>query len=286
MPEGDTIHKVAAVLARELAGHALVRAELDGRPFPTLAGRRVVTVEAVGKHLLIGIEDGLTLRTHLGMHGSWHRYARDEPWRRPRWQASVALWTDEQVAVCFNAKEVEVLPTKQRCRHPLLTSLGPDLVSGAADLEDVVRRARRLAGDVEPVVDLLLDQRVAAGIGNVYKSEVLFLCRVHPLVPVSELSDVLLRRLYAEASLLLRANLGGGERITTTDVRPPPRHLPRLWVYGRGGRPCLDCGSPVRSQRLGRGLRSTYWCPRCQLQEPSVSGRAPDPASDAGPNGR
>jgi endonuclease-8 len=135
--------------------------------------------------------------------------------------------------------------------------LGPDLCDVEPDVAEVVRRA----GNVDPataVCDLLLDQRVAAGIGNVYKSEVLWARQVHPLTPAGVLAADRIERLYRTAHRFLRANLGGGGRVT--HVGAPGG----LAAYGRRGRPCLRCGTPIERRELGRPPRSTYWCPRCQ----------------------
>ncbi len=273
MPEGDTLHKVAAALRPHLLGRCLERVILAGRPYPDLCGCPVEAVEAVGKHLLIAFAGGTTLRTHLGLYGSWHRYPRGEPWRKPTWRASAALWTAEQVLVCFNAREVECLATEGLARHPQLGRLGPDLLAPEVALGEVVARARRLGDPLAPVAEALLDQRIAAGIGNVYKSEVLFLSRVHPATPLAGLGDAAVTALYATARRLLAANLGGWTRTTTVDRRQRPDPRVRLWVYGRRGQPCLRCGCPIRHRRLGRGLRSTYWCPGCQAKGGPSSGR-------------
>ena len=261
MPEGDTVHKVAAVLADLLEGRELTAGELRDHPGVPLAGRRVERVEAVGKHLLVRMNERLELRSHLGMTGSWHRYAPGERWKRPARQASIVLATDDDVVVCFNAKEVECLRAGGIRAQDLRRGLGPDLA--AADeprLSEILDRARRRAGADAPLIDVLLDQRIACGIGNVYKSELLFLERLHPERTLGATDDGTLESIYGRARRLLRDNLGPGVRITRrrSDGRGG------LWVYRRAGRPCLECGAPVETARLGFGRRSTYWCPACQ----------------------
>lgn len=266
MPEGDTLHKVADALAPRLVGRSLEKVQLRGWS-SSLSGEIVREVRAVGKNLLIELASGLVLRSHLGLHGSWHRYALHETWRRPRRQASMILWTRTDVFVCFNAKTSECLETRRLSVHPV-GRLGPDLLADDVDLDEILRRARSLSGNDSLVVDTLLNQNVASGIGNVYKNEVLFLCGVHPHTPPSRLDDESLKGLYRSARHLMKSNLMGGIRTTTRDKKG--RRLvdaPRHWVYGRAGRPCLQCGVTIQFSRLGSIPRSTYWCPQCQTSK-------------------
>jgi endonuclease-8 len=277
VPEGDTVHKIATWLQRVLVGQVVralrVRPGPHGLPRPRweaeIVGRRVLEISALGKHLVITFDGGRTLRTHLGMHGAWHRYAPDEGWRKPEWQASLVLRTDQDVLVCFHAREVVWAPSRQVLERELARRVGPDLLAETLDLDEVVARARAVLAPDAPLVDALLEQRVAGGIGNVYKSEVLYLAGVPPEAPLGRVSDGKLRELFAWARDLLSRNLGASPRRTrfTEDGRG------RLWVYGRANLPCLRCGSRIRAARLGRGLRSTYWCPRCQSE---LEARPPD----------
>lgn len=264
MPEGDSVFKLAAYLAPELSGRRLVGGLVGGRASRggavDLTGRRIGAVFARGKHLFIELGDGELLRSHVGMWGSWHGYGPDEPWQRPRRQAAIVLDTGERVFACFNPLQVEILREAGVRRRRLAIALGPDLLAPRIDLDGILARAHALCAPEAPVVDLLLDQRVATGIGNVYKSEVLFLEGLDPLTRVGRLEDNRLRALYARACKLLGRNLRGGPRST----RHTGDDAGRLWVYGRGGRPCLRCDTPIRSARLGKGLRSTFWCPTCQ----------------------
>ena len=262
MPEGDTIHKLADYLAARLVGRRLQRVRMaDPSACERCSGRFVCSLSAHGKHLIIELDSALLLRTHLGMYGTWHRYREDEPWRKPHRQASLVLATDEDLFVCFNAKEVELIGAASVRERILQTRLGPDLIDADLDLKLVVRRAREiLAGDT-PLADLLLDQRVAAGIGNVYKSEVLFIQRRLPRTPLDSVSDRALAACYTTAAELLRRNLGGGPRRT----RPERGGADRLWVYGRRGLPCLLCTHQISYARLGKDWRPTYWCGGCQI---------------------
>ncbi len=261
MPEGDTIFRTARTLDQALAGRVLARFEarrLVHRPFPP--GTRVVRVEARGKHCLIHFDDGRALRTHLRMSGSWHLYRPGERWRRqPAAARAVVEVTpgagDERgwVAVCFSAPVVELATAGAPASGT--AHLGPDLCRPDPDLDEALRRVERLSGPQRPVVDVLLDQRIAAGVGNVYKSEVCFACRVHPGAPIATLDPDLRRRLLSTAAEQLRANLDHPDRATLDGG---------LAVYGRAGRACRRCATPIAWARMGEDHRATYWCPTCQ----------------------
>lgn len=260
MPEGDTVYTLARTLGPCLTGQRLDGVRLQRRDLPQLCGRRVLGVASLGKHLFIDLDDGHRLRSHLGLYGSWHGYGRDEPWQKPPGQASLVLQCAERVYVCFNAREVELMRSQGLRSLDLSRHLGPDLIREHRDPDQLWDRARELLPGDTPVVDLLLDQRVAAGIGNVYKSEVLFLARRSPFLRLLDLRPSDVTQLYNIAARLLNQNLQGGPRRT----RPADDRQGRLWVYGRAARPCLTCGTPIRRATLGRAPRSTYWCPACQ----------------------
>ncbi|HEX5949399.1 MAG TPA: zinc finger domain-containing protein, partial [Actinomycetota bacterium] len=217
--------------------------------------------EARGKHLLVWFEGGRALHTHMQMSGSWHVYRPGERWRASPAAARIVLEVPDAVAVCFRAPVVELLDALAVRAHPRLSALGPDLCSPAADLGEALARLERLPPDT-PIAVALLDQRVACGVGNVYKSETLFACRVHPFARVGDLDGAARRGLLAKASELLRRNLEDGRRVT---------YEGGLAVYRRAGRPCRRCGATIRSARQGQPPRTTYWCPACQ---PEV-GRTP-----------
>lgn len=260
MPEGDTIFKTAARLRPALAGHVLTRFEA-----PTLRGRapavgtRIEAVDARGKHLLIEFAGGLTLRTHLRMTGSWHLYRERERWRKPAYLARVVVGADSGwVAVCFQAPVVETFH-RAGAAPDALAALGPDLCLpeslGDPVLDVVVDRVGRLAALGTTLGEALLDQRIAAGIGNVYKSEACFAAGIDPATPIERVDDAARRRVWSIAARQLQANLGDGGRRT---------HAAGLAVYGRRGQPCHRCGTPIRMARHGDLARSTYWCPTCQ----------------------
>jgi endonuclease-8 len=257
VPEGDTIHRAAARLEPVLTGAVLERFDAPRAPRPhPRRGERIVSVEARGKHLLVAFEGGLVLDTHMGMSGSWHVYEAGRRWRMPAHLARVVIDVEGWTAVCFAAPTVRVAPAPEMDRSSV-GQLGPDLCDPNADLDEAARRMRAVAPETE-LADALLDQRVCAGVGNVYKSEVCFACRVHPQTPMGALDPALVERLVATAARQLRANLGRGAR-STVGARPGI-----VAVYGRARQPCRRCGTPISVARTGRHRRTTYWCPRCQ----------------------
>ena len=261
VPEGDTIHKIAGFLAPRLEGETVRRLHLARGQGGRVEGRQIDRVQARGKHLYIYFDNDLALRSHLGMHGSWHSYPSTANWQKPSSRASLVLGVDSAWYVCFNAKEVELVERPSVRERVLGARLGPDLATDNVDVTRLPARARALLEPDALLMDVLLDQRVAAGIGNVYKCELLFLGRYPTGTTLADVSDSELVRSYALAGELLRRNLGGGKRHT----RFVGDGAGRLWVYGRGGALCLACDTGVIAyQRLGRHHRGTYWCPNCQ----------------------
>jgi endonuclease VIII len=200
----------------------------------------------------------VVLHTHLRMTGSWHIYRPGEPWQKPSRYAKVVIHTEDFVVPCFSAPVVELLTARQAERHPALVQLGPDAITPEFDPAEVLRRMRRL-----PEVEIgvaIMNQRVLAGVGNIYKSEVLFIRRLSPFLKVGELSDETLAGVIQEAHRLLLVNREGGARRTMFGL-DSRRHL---WIYGRSGEPCRVCGETIRMRRQGIDARSTYYCPQCQ----------------------
>jgi endonuclease VIII len=254
MPEGDTIHHAARRLREVLVGREVVRFDTPGRGgFRPRRGETVAAVEARGKHLLVHFSGGMSLHTHLGMTGDWRVHPAPGP-DGPRVRARIA--TSEHAAVCTAAPTVEVTTRPALERHPQLRLLGPDLCEPSVDLDEVLERIDRFTEPETETGVLLLDQRVASGIGNVYRSEVLHARGVNPRTPIAQLDADARRGLFATASELLRANV----------ARPGPRTTVAggLAVYGRTRRMCPRCGAAVRAERLGSPPRTVYWCPRCQ----------------------
>ncbi|MFC7302611.1 Fpg/Nei family DNA glycosylase [Streptomyces monticola] len=259
MPEGDTVHQAARRLHSALAGEVLTRSDLRVPKFATadLTGRTVLDVTPRGKHLLTRIEGGLTLHSHLRMDGSWRVFAPGERWNGgPGHQIRAILGNTHRTAVGYRLPVLELLRTADE--HKAVGHLGPDLLGPDWDPDRALQNLLRDPG--RSIGEALLDQRNLAGIGNVYKSELCFLARVTPWLPVGELPEGLPARLVAAAKRVLEANRDRPARITTG------RRDQRLYVYGRAPRPCLRCGTGIRSADQGDGSRDriTYWCPTCQ----------------------
>ncbi len=259
MPEGDTLARTSATLHRWLAGREITAAttRVEGFPAGRLVGRRIEAVDAWGKHLMIRLDGGQVVHTHMRMTGSWHVYPAGQPWRRPERQARLTLTCGDRVAVCFNAPVIELLQRGDQSRHPALGNLGPDVLVEPLDGEEVRRRARSGPPD-RPLGELLLDQRVVAGIGNIWRCEALFVEGHNPWTPLSAITDEQLGALVATAGRLMQASVA-----SRTGV-PDGRH-----VYRRSGQPCHRCRTPVKSRRQGEQARTAYWCPTCQPAAPA-----------------
>lgn len=262
MPEGDTIWRHAAQLGPALVGQTLTEARSRWPGVVRgLVGRVVRAVEPVGKHLLIEIDDGTSLRVHLGMKGKWRQVPADAALGVSMGQISLLLGTEAVSARCLRAPTVQRFRTRERAVLPALARLGPDVLGPGFSPANAAERARAQGDEHPTVAEVLLDQGVACGIGNVYKSELLFYARLHPFRAPSEVPVETWCALYERAQSLMRANLGPGPRDTTRLGPGRPRH----WVYGRQRRGCLRCGTPIQIRTHGDGLpRLTYWCPRCQ----------------------
>ena len=251
MPEGDTLFNTALTLRPALLGESLTAVNIRSRGMYRLrVGDTVRSVEAVGKFLEIVVERGLALRTHLHMTGVWHLYEQGERWRRPRHLARAVLETESHVAVCFAAPTVEVGPAAD----DRLAHLGPDLCHADVDLDAVLERVAGSDPSTE-IAEVLLDQRLAAGIGNVYKNEVLWACEVSPFRPLADVDEPMRRRLYETAAEQLQANLGRWKRQT---------HPKGLAVYNRAGQGCYRCFGRIRTIEHGDIGRRTWWCANCQ----------------------
>jgi endonuclease-8 len=266
VPEGDTIHRTAGRLRATLGIGPVLAFDAPGVPGPSpQPGERIDGVEALGKHLLIRFSGGAILHTHLGMQGAW-RVAAASGSRGPqvegplRGRGVVRIATPSAIATCRRAT-VELLDEPSLRRHPWLCSLGPDLCLPDVDLDVVVRRLDALNPST-PLGEALLDQRPACGVGNVYRSEALWVCALDPFVGLGTVPSSERRRLWSTAGELLRRNLSGG----------PRRTVPQgLAVYDRAGRPCRRCGAAIHVRRTGDLARATWWCPTCQTA-PGMAG--------------
>lgn len=275
MPEGDTIYRTARTLQKALAGHRatnfdtayahLARVNDDG----PIAGRMIERCEAAGKHVLIAFEGGLILRTHMRMNGSWHLYRHGERWWRGPQAMRVRVDTADWVAVAFDVPVAEFVTAKQLASTGPVAALGPDLLKPGFDRDEAIRRVR--AAGALPIAQALLDQRLVAGIGNVYKSEVLFLAGIHPDLPASAVPQAGLESIMDIARGLLQDNVTEGTPAAIQTYRSLRRTSHRsdpddsLWVYSRAGKPCRRCGAVIVSKKMGVDARTTYWCPNCQI---------------------
>jgi endonuclease-8 len=250
MPEGDSLHRAARRL-QVLVGE---RVEVE-TPHPRAAvkglaerldGRRLEHVEAVGKNLLLRFDGGLVLRSHLRMKGRWRVERRGTARAGKPW---LVLRGAEHEAVLWGGPVLELVTS---CH---LRGSGPDILGEPPDFETMLARLR--AGPQERELgDALLDQRLVAGIGNLWKAETLWEARVSPWRRLAEVDDAELQAVLEAAHRLMRTSLGG---------RRPPRR-----VYRHAGRPCPRCGGIVLSAPQGESARTAYWCPGCQ-----VGGNAP-----------
>jgi len=275
MPEGDTIYRTARSLGRALIGEPVI---VFRSTYPNLTrfhddapitGRTVERVESRGKWLLIHFSGGATLATHMLMSGSWHIYKHGDRWLKPRFNARIVVENSRYIAVGFNVPVAEIHTPESLARQRRIPAIEIDVLSRAFDEAEVKRRL--FAKSKETIADALLDQSILAGVGNVFKSEVCFVTGVHPYSRVTALTPVQIQSIIDTSRKLVRANVledsgdtivtyrGRGRR-TTHDSDPTAS----LWVYGRNGQPCRQCGEPIRRRIQGDDARVTFWCPRCQ----------------------
>jgi endonuclease-8 len=260
MPEGDTVWLSARRLHAALAGRVLTTSDFRIPQLATtdLTGRAVLEVVSRGKHLLTRIDGGLTLHTHFRMDGSWRLFPAGRPWSGgPDWQVRVVLANDDWQAVGYRLPVVDLVETA--AEDQLVGHLGPDLLGPDWDQDEAVHR---LAADPGRTIgEALLDQRNLAGVGNLYKSEGLFLRGLHPWTPVGEVDD--LPAVVALEHRLLVANRDRWDQVTTGDLRRGRQH----WVFERQREACRRCGATILVAEQGAdplSARLTYWCPRCQ----------------------
>jgi len=268
MPEGDTIHRIAASLAPRLTGKMLERVTTQGLA-RDVAGRTVTSVAAHGKHLVIELDNGAYLRAHLGMNGRFRAYERAagdamlaklSPGR-----VSLALVADDGVYLWLGAPTIEISHRRSPRHGMAVEALGPDVLAG--DFDPRLAAARAAEHGSRLIADVLLDQRVVAGIGNIYKCEALFVAGVAPRTRVGQLDAATLERIYEAAHRLMIANLEPSTRTSSASGpsagSPPPRAA-SFRVYSRTGKPCTRCGTPISCTSLGEPARWTWWCPACQ----------------------
>lgn len=282
MPEGDTIFRSARALAKVLTGKTVLRFDTQYAHLATVnddkpvIGRVIQQVEARGKWLLMYFSSDLILVTHMLMSGSWHIYKTGEKWWSPRKAMRALIEVEGWQAVAFNVPVAEFHTAASLARKSSVPKLGPDILSAGytanQGLQALQQRAQTHPDD--EIANVLLNQRVLAGLGNVYKSEVAFAARVHPFRRMStitademlQMADVSQR--YMQANVLDGSTETGGDGIITYTghrrTTGAANTANRLWVYGRRGQECRRCGALVEMRKQGTGARSTYWCPECQ----------------------
>jgi endonuclease-8 len=245
MPEGDSLHRAARRL-QVLVGERVAvetphpRAAAE-RVAERLDGRRLLGVEAIGKNLLLSFEGDLVLRSHLRMSGRWQMRERGAARRGRPW---LVLAGREREAVLWNGPVLELTTRGMR-------NLGPDILAEPPDLGAMVANLRR-EHEGRELGDALLDQRLVAGIGNLWKAESLWRARLSPWLRLRDATDEELERVLGEANRLMRDSLDRGREERT--------------VYRKAGRPCPRCGERIRSRGQGDDNRTAYWCPGCQRE--------------------
>ncbi|SNS92775.1 DNA-(apurinic or apyrimidinic site) lyase /endonuclease VIII [Granulicella rosea] len=287
MPEGDTIYRAARALHKALAGKVVTSFETGLAPLASvndntpIVGRTVEKVEARGKWCLLYLSGDLILVTHMLMSGSWHLYRTGERWRMRHSSMRVALHTADWQAVAFNVPIAQFHTARSLERSTQVPKLGPDLLSNEYTVGAGIARLKEYAREhpAAEIAVVLLNQRVLAGLGNVYKSEVAFAAGVNPFRAMSTIKDREFEVMADVAQRWMKANVvdGAGDGIVTYAGNRRTTHAmdrsDRLWVYGRQGQECRRCGAIVEMRKQGEQARSTYWCPSCQPWVP-VAGQS------------
>jgi endonuclease-8 len=278
MPEGDSIFRAARALNRALGGRVVTGFETTLAPLARvnddapLVGRTVERVEARGKWCLIFFSGDLILLTHMRMSGSWHIYKTGERWQAPRSAMRIVITCGDVRAVGFSIPVAEFHTAQSLDRSAHVSQLGLDVL-GTTYRADQAAQALREYGRTNPdaeIGNVLLNQSVIAGIGNIYKSEIAFAAGVNPFRPMRTISDRESKSIAEIAQRYMQANVAEGKArgiVTYTGGRrttQPTDRGARLWVYRRQGQECRRCGAIIEMRRQGTGARSTYWCPSCQ----------------------
>jgi endonuclease-8 len=271
MPEGDTVYLAAKRLDAALGRRTVTSSDfrLPALATAQLNGRRVNEVSAYGKHLLFRFDDSRTLHTHFRMDGTWHLYRSGEPWRGgPGHEIRIVLTAGDAVAVGYRLHDVALVPTERE--HELIGHLGPDILSDDWNVLPVLDKLA--ARSRATIAAALTDQRIIAGIGNIYRCESLFLAGVNPWLAVSDVPEVDRQNTLESARRLMMGNRDRASQSTTGDERRAH------FVYGRAGRACLRCGATIASRNVDSSIRDigaaneqrVTWCPVCQ-QAPTTA---------------
>ncbi len=261
MPEGDSLYRFAEMLRPALVGKAVLGARAHGPGaiprVDRILGATCTAVRSQGKNILISFDNGLALRGHLRMYGTWHVYRPGEPWRRPEREARLVLDVGDAVVVNFSAPVIELIEERALAAHRPIAGLGPDLLDDEFDAQLALVNFRDPARADLTIGDAIMDQRAMAGVGNIWKNETLFRCALNPWMLVRELTDEQLLGMIDTARHLLLASVGKPNRFNLT-------RRPEMYVYGRAGRSCYRCRTRLRAAPQANDIRHTAWCPRCQ----------------------
>lgn len=278
MPEGDTIYRSARAMQRAIGGQVCTGFETglahlarvdDNTP---VTGRTIEKVEARGKWLMVHFSGDLILVSHMLMSGTWHLYRTGEKWWMGRDRMRAVIRTADWQAVAFNVPIAEFHTARTLERNTQLPKLGVDILGDAYTVESGMAglRAYGVEHPGAEIAVVLLNQRVLAGLGNVYKSEVAFAAGVNPFRAMSTITERELEVMADFAGRWMKANVidGAGDGIVTYSgsrrTTGSSNRDDRLWVYGRQGQECRRCGGIVEMRKQGEQARSTYWCPGCQ----------------------
>ena len=279
MSDVDSVEHASATMRAALVDETMVRFEAPRLIGITpRAGRTIEAVESHGRHVEVRWDDGVILHTNMRRSGSWHVYRTTDSWQRPHRHLRALIEVAGWQAVCFNAPVVETYRQPDPLRHPGLGGLGPDLGRPDADLSRCTELLRAYDDPDATVAHALLDQRVFCGVGNVFRSELLWAGQLSPFAHVGELPEADTVRLVNVAAIVVRAHLRGD--------------APARAVYGRNGQPCRRCGDTVAARSAGGEDRVLYWCPGCQLRFDPRRSRLDDtqwldePAGDRHPAAR
>ena len=258
MPEGDTLFRSATTLRARLVGKKVLRWEstIASIARARLVGHVIERVESIGKNLFIVFDDHRSLHTHMRMTGSWHVYPQNMDSRKLPGSARVLIEVEGCIAVCFSAPTIRLLSDAEVDRE--VRTLGPDILGPGFDAAEAASRV--VAQGQRPIGEVIMDQSVVAGIGNIDKSESLYIARIDPFVGSAALGLERARTLLAHARRIMQRNLAPGSGMRTTRLGAGGRQ----WVYKRSGELCFTCGGRIRMLRQGAQKRSTYYCPTCQ----------------------
>jgi DNA-formamidopyrimidine glycosylase len=263
MAEGHTVACWAGRL-RPLVGQTLRNVELTSKYDDRLGefiGSHIARVDTHGKWLIIHLSSGDVIFCHALMYGSWQFGKPGMELEKKQSQVRVRLVTDEHEAVFYNGPIVELMDEEQLQAHPNISALGPDILKEDFDREEAWRRLQEHPD--RPIADAILDQNIVSGIGNIYKSEGLFVAGIDPRTHVSDLSREDVENVWDTIIPMIHKGVGDGGRIITVPEEMVDEDRGR-WVYQRSSRPCLQCGEQIEMIRQGRHDRTTYFCPSCQ----------------------